>query len=130
MISNRWSRVTLYWNEGRVYKIKIRRKGKLSCKQKHTFYWREYFKDYSGYITSYRRHARNMNRKLRKKQFYPQEYQYYQAEPKWWRKEFHVIPFRAANKRYCHKMLVLADDYHPYEGLAEPVWNKPHLYYW
>lgn len=71
------------------------------------------------------------------------EYHHYCNEPKWWRKMFHVRKFRAANKRYMYKMRVNIHEWeysftgediyikvHPYDDAPEPLWNKPHLYYY
>lgn len=83
-------------------------------------------------------------RKLKVKQYYPHEYAWYLSEPKWWRKLHHIEPLRRANKEYCYKVSELYKEvvefnpsvgfelviHHPYYGLAEPLFNKPHEYYW
>lgn len=82
--------------------------------------------------------------KLRKEQFYDHEYAWYSSEPKWWRKVHHIRPLRRANKALARKMSQLPSleiDYnplggfytvvsHPYYNAPEPLYRKPHIYYW
>lgn len=143
-------RITINYQENGSVKFKVRKQFK-DHKYQFDSYWEEYWKTRFTFFSERCLLAvddpcptkAKTPPKLRKKQFYPHEWAYYNSEPKWWRKLKHVKPFRRANKNYIYQMTEMYTweselspfgfelfRVHPYEGLPEPLWNKPHVYYW
>lgn len=62
--------------------------------------------------------------KLRKKQFYPRDYQWYKTCPKAWNKLQHIRPVRREWKHFCY----LVRELQMSEGIPYPS-DKRHIYY-
>lgn len=112
---------------------------KKSLRQQTDYYWKKYWEHHPYYphqVTWFKVYSFKGNYgkldspKLKKKRFYPKEYNYYKGCPKYWNKLHHIRPIRKENK-YWAKMSCTLDEDLIY--LAEERFYpqyKMHIYYY